>query len=105
MLFDNALLHVLCVVIVYNLSFISAIFLALNLSIAKRKALLFAGILVVTSFTLTYLLTKPIDLLNQKVIAQKQFMILDQNGICKEVIIPHHGKKYKFKCDIIIHDE
>ena len=105
MLFDNALLHVLCVVIVYNLSFISAIFIALNLTNAKPKALLFSGLLILSSFTLAYLITSPIDLLNKKVIAHKQFMILDDKGVCKEVIIPHSGKNYKFKCDVIIQDK
>lgn len=67
----------------------------------KKKCVLFIGLLFGCSYLLAYLITSPINSLNKKIIANKQFMILNKDGICKEVIIPDKGKNYKFSCDVI----
>ncbi len=102
MIFDNFIIHMGCLLFSYNASFLLGIFLSQSLQKKeKNKIVYLAFFLVTSSFMTSYFIVKPINEVRTRIVKNKQFMILDNDGICESIMIPQKGKIYKFDCSIL----
>ena len=98
---NNLFLSVMLMTISITALTFSSISLYHFYKIDRLKTAICMGLIFICSFGISFLIFQPIHDGSTRIIKNKQFMILDDNGVCKEVIIPNKGKKFKFPCDIL----